>query len=28
MCEHPRGTVPELREFHEQEIEALDPTYR
>jgi hypothetical protein len=28
MCEHPRGTVaesePELREFHEQEVEALD----
>ncbi len=28
MCEHPRGTEPGLREFHEQEIEALDPSTR
>jgi hypothetical protein len=26
MCEHPRGTEPGLREFHESEIEALNRT--
>jgi phenylpropionate dioxygenase-like ring-hydroxylating dioxygenase large terminal subunit len=26
MCEHPRGTEPDPRESHEQEIEDLDPS--